>query len=230
VIVDPYFYDNGTLRNRFGVRDRDELAAIEYEITAVRIAEIERSPLDGGFDLTHLQAVHRYLFGDVYEWAGELRTVEISKGDATFCLVRFIVPASEQVFASVPTVLRDLRSGGGLVPVSLADLYADVNALHPFREGNGRAQRAFIGLLCRKVGVRLDWGETSAGGNIEASLAAHRGDNSGFQASSSRRTSLSLTNRQNGSRPFEADRPRRRRNKRPDGECQQQRIGRGCAA
>lgn len=181
MIVDPYYYDNGTLRNRFGVRDRDELAAIEYEITAVRIAEIERSPLDGGFDLTHLQAVHRYLFGDVYEWAGELRTVEISKGDAMFCLVRFIVPASEQVFASVPTVLRDLRSGGGLGPVSLADLYADVNALHPFREGNGRAQRAFIGLLCRKVGVRLDWGEISAGGNLAASLAAHRGDNSGFQ-------------------------------------------------
>ena len=67
---DPYCYDNGTLRNRFGLTDAEELATVEVAVTTQRIAELGSSGLPGRFDLEHLRAIHRRIFDDVYEWAG----------------------------------------------------------------------------------------------------------------------------------------------------------------
>lgn len=179
---DPYCYSNGTLRNRLGITDPDELAAIEAVVTTQRITELEISGLPGGFDLEHLCAIHRRIFADLYEWAGELRTIELAKDDTVFCLARFLVPAAVDVFAAIPQIRLEMTRGQQLVPASVAELYGDLNALHPFREGNGRAQRAFIGLLCGAAGVTLDWSTISPSGNIAASVAATRGDNTGLHA------------------------------------------------
>ena len=138
--TDPYTYDNGTLRNRLGITDAADLAAIEADVSLQRITEIEAAGLPGGFDLTHLRLVHRCIFGDLYDWAGELRTVDISKGSSLFCLVRFLLAAAAQVFDELK-LLRDTLSDDDELPVGLADWYAELNALHPFREGNGRTQR-----------------------------------------------------------------------------------------
>lgn len=142
--VDPYTYDNGTLRNRFGITDADELAAVEADVTLARITEIETVGLPGNFDLGHLQATHRRIFGDLYDWAGELRTVDISKGTSLFCLARFLPAAATHVFDGLAPIRRQLRASDDL-PVEFAAWYADLNALHPFREGNGRTQRTFCG-------------------------------------------------------------------------------------
>lgn len=179
---DPYCYDNGTLRNRFGLTDAEELATVEVAVTTQRITELGSLGLPGRFDLEHLRAIHRRIFGDVYEWAGELRTVDLFKGDTLFCLARFLVPAALDVFAAVDGVRREMRDGAGVVSAGVAGLYADLNVLHPFREGNGRAQRAFIGLLCADADTQLDWSTITPDGNIAASIAATHGDNSGFHA------------------------------------------------
>lgn len=179
---DPYCYDNGTLCNRFGIADADELAVVEARVSVQRIAEIETQGLAGRFDLDHLCVIHRHIFGDLYEWAGELRSVDLAKGDTLFCLARFLPSAARDVFATVPRARSELRDSNGLIPTGVAGLYGDLNALHPFREGNGRAQRTFIGLLCADVGVRLDWSTINSEGNVAVSVASTRGDNTGLHA------------------------------------------------
>lgn len=82
---DPYTY-TGTdvLRNLLDIRDRNQLAAFEANATAGRLIELDATPVGGGFDLPHLKSIHRYIFQDVYAWAGEFRTVNISKSGHLF--------------------------------------------------------------------------------------------------------------------------------------------------
>jgi cell filamentation protein len=177
VTWDPYLdLQTGVLRNRLGITDRAELARVEASLTASRIYDLQLSRLSGRYDLAHLQAFHRYIFHDVYDWAGELRTVSIGKG-AVFCLPQHLVSAASEVFAWLARD-RHLRGLGRAEFVDrLTALLADVNALHPFREGNGRTQRAFLAQLARDAGYRIRWAAMDPEANIVASRAAHRGDN-----------------------------------------------------
>lgn len=98
--VDPYVSDNGVLVNRLGIVDADELAAVEAALTASRLVDLERHRLAGSYDLSHLQAFHRYIFGDIYVWAGELRTVNIAKG-GLFCLPQHLTSYGADVFGKL---------------------------------------------------------------------------------------------------------------------------------
>jgi hypothetical protein len=91
VTDDPYAYP-GTdcLRNRLGIHDASELERVEKERTVVALALIERNPLPGRYDVAHLQAFHRRIFGDIYDWAGEIRTVVIAKEGSVFALPEHI--------------------------------------------------------------------------------------------------------------------------------------------
>jgi cell filamentation protein len=174
---DPYVYPGtNTLRNRYGIRDPAELARLEADLSARRLAVLEQRRLAGAYDLTHLQAFHREIFGDVYEWAGEIRTVAIAKGDL-FALPQHIAPYLGEVLAQLPgeNFLRDLDRDP--LVERLAIYLAEINSVHPFRDGNGRTQRAFIGQLAADAGYRIDWRHLDPADNIQASQAAHRGDN-----------------------------------------------------
>jgi cell filamentation protein len=138
--------------------------------------------LPGAYDLAHLQAFHRFIFGDLYDWAGELRTVSIAKTDL-FCLPQNLVGFAEDVFGKLARrdhYLRDLDRATFVA--KLADLLGDINALHPFRKGNGRTQRAFLAQLARAAGTPIRWGAMDPQVNIVASQAAHRGDNEPLRA------------------------------------------------
>jgi cell filamentation protein len=135
---DPYLYPGtNTLRNRYGIRDRGELAHLEADLSARRLAVLEHRRLAGAYDLAHPQAFHREIFGDVYEWAGEIRTVAIAKRDV------FAVPEHIEPYRS--NVLRQLSAedhlrGLGREPAldRLTYYLSEINATHPFGEGNGR--------------------------------------------------------------------------------------------
>lgn len=173
---DPYLdLAAGVLANRLGVTDPAELAQAEAEFTAARIVQLHRTPLPGGYDLPHLQAFHRHIFGDVYAWAGELRIVHLGRG-APFCPPHELRTAGDRIFRALAAAmfLRDLPRATFVD--RLADLLAAVNALHPFREGNGRAQRAFLAQLARDAGHPLRWARLDPAENTAASRAAHRGD------------------------------------------------------
>jgi cell filamentation protein len=170
---DPYLdLASGVLRNRLGITDLHELASAEADYTAQRLSQLERTDLPGHYDLAHLQAFHRHIFGDVYEWAGELRTVAIGKG-VPFCPPDELRTRGDLLFAQLA---RDDHLRGldrATFVDALAWLLAEVNALHPFREGNGRTQRAFLGQLARAAGFRLRWAGLDPVENVEASRAAH---------------------------------------------------------
>ncbi len=150
--LDPYIDPaTGLLRNLLGIGDPHRLAEAEAGLTLAAIADLGVRILPGGYDLAHLQVFHREIFGDLYPWAGEIRTAGIAKTDP-FCLPQHIESYSAAVFADLgnENFLRGLTRKVFLD--RLTYYFAEVNAIHPFREGNGRAQRAFFHQLSRQAG------------------------------------------------------------------------------
>jgi cell filamentation protein len=148
----PETYDpvamTGTLRNHFGERDRDVLAGLEYAATIDRQTELMSGQVDipRTFDADHVRAIHRHLFQDVYDWAGEYRTVPIYKGTpvgfadiASGAVDRYLTDVHRLVGATPWTELD--RDGFG---ESAATVFAYLNQAHPFREGNGRTSKVFM--------------------------------------------------------------------------------------
>lgn len=180
---DPYLdLRTGVLRNRLGITDPAELARAEADFTSARIAQLWRRRLPGHYDLAHLQRFHQVIFGDLFEWAGELRTVTLGKGGALFCHPQDLVRTGTRVFGG----LAEDRYLRGLNRAAFVDkltaLLADINYLHPFREGNGRAQRAFLAQLSRDAGHVLRWAGLDPEVNRAASLAARAGDTGPLRA------------------------------------------------
>jgi cell filamentation protein len=163
------------LYNRLELGTAGELEAAEREITHAALILLDESPVFASYDLPHLLEIHKRIFGDIYEWAGRIRTVAIAKG-AMFCLPQYIDSSAAVVFRQLhdEECLRGL--GREAFAGRLAHYLGEVNALHPFREGNGRAQRAFFGQLARDAGFTLAWQHLDPVRNVEASVAIMRGD------------------------------------------------------
>lgn len=89
------------LKNKAGITDQDLLDEYEGDFTAIRLLELTQDPVEGFFDLAHLCKIHQYLFQDVYDWAGEVRSVDIIRGDSRFCNVRQIQSYSNTVFSAL---------------------------------------------------------------------------------------------------------------------------------
>lgn len=165
----------GVLRNKLGLGTVAGLEAAELEITHAALILLHESPVAATYDLLHLREIHRRIFRDIYEWAGQIRTVTIAKG-TTFCLPQYIESTAGAMFGELgdENFLRGLTRDAFIE--RLAYYLGEVNALHPFREGNGRTQRAFFGQLARDAGFALGWQHLDAARNIEASVASMRGD------------------------------------------------------
>jgi cell filamentation protein len=168
--LDPYCLPNGCLRNKLGITDADALAQIEARIVSARDVELATQSLPGEYNLEHYLRFHGSLFGDVYDWAGKTRTVNISKGpEVLFAQWQFV---ADQVSAVLSELENDRwligRSQEAFLP-RLAYFYGELNARHPFREGNGRTLRAFLRQLSAAAGWRLDWSALRREANINAS-------------------------------------------------------------
>jgi cell filamentation protein len=158
VTVDPYVYEGtDVLINVLGIHDAEELRDVESQVALRRIARLTVRKLPGRYDLRHLMAFHQWIFTGIYPWAGQLRTVQISKPGTTFALAQRIGVAAKPIFDDIAE--RQFLTGltRARFVEQLAHALGDVNALHPFREGNGRAQRAFFRQLAADAGYNLDW-------------------------------------------------------------------------
>lgn len=144
-IADPYCYSDTTiLINIPGIRNASALANFETIATAQRAEE----PLPHGrLSIRHYQAVHHHLFQDVYAWAGKFRTVRLSKDDSAFCYPENIVRQMQVLFTTLRAQdqLRGLSSD--TFASAAAHFLTTLNAIHPFREGNGRTQMTFFIVL-----------------------------------------------------------------------------------
>jgi cell filamentation protein len=182
-VTDPYVYpDTAVLRNRADLRDPDELAVREAKVSTLRIAQLAAHRLDGAYDLPHLQEFHRVIFQDLYGWAGELRSAPLAKPGSLLALPAHIESYATDVFRQ----LADERYLSGLTHEQfvdrLAHYYADINAVHPFREGNGRAQRAFFRQLALDASHTLAWEHLDSEALVDASQRSFKGDNDAMLA------------------------------------------------
>lgn len=164
--------DYTVFKNKLGLID--PVALDRYERRSV-VQRIEEGIPSSDFDLAHLRAIHRHLFQDVYDWAGELRTVEISKGGNQFQFRRYIATGMADVHRRI-VAARYLK---GLSARAFADkageIIGDINYVHPFREGNGRAQALYLEALARQAGHTIDLTRIIRENWMEASKAAHGG-------------------------------------------------------
>ena len=157
---DTYCYPGtDVLRNKAEITNAEDLDTYEGELSTLRSIEILENPIVGQFDLAHLQHIHLALFQDVYDWAGKIRAVDISRGNSRFANVRFIESAANDIFKKLAREnwLKGLDTNA--LSKRLAHYLSEINALHPFREGNGRVQRIFISQLSESAGYQLDYSD-----------------------------------------------------------------------
>lgn len=176
---DTYCYPGtDVLRNKAEITNAEDLDAYEGELSTLRSIEILENPIAGQFDLAHLQRIHLALFQDVYDWAGKIRTVDISRGNSRFANVRFIESAANDIFNKLAREnwLRGLDADA--LSKRLAHYLSEINTLHPFREGNGRVQRIFISQLSQSAGYQLDYSDLEQEQIYRAMELAFNGDES----------------------------------------------------
>ncbi|HVH71327.1 MAG TPA: Fic family protein [Candidatus Dormibacteraeota bacterium] len=180
---DPYVYSGTTiLKNIPGIRSQKILDRFEADRVGQRSLELIENPLSGLFDVDHLQRIHRYLFQDVYDWAGHFRTVDIAKGNSYFAHVPYIRSTLEGLFEKLSNEqhLRGLNQEA--FARRTAEILGTLNAVHPFREGNGRTQREFVRELAQKDGYWVDWSKVPREELYKASdLSFMRGENELFE-------------------------------------------------
>lgn len=173
-VEDPLCYP-GTqvLRNKGGYQDAEALE--EFEEAMFEIRAQEDLPL-GELDYAHYRAIHRHFFQDVYDWAGETRQIRTSKGNSPFCY-------PENIEAQMNQLLSQLAQEGHLGDFVDPDAFADraahyiaeINAVHPFREGNGRCQLALLVILTENVGFTLDQDKLDPKAWMEAMIESFSG-------------------------------------------------------
>lgn len=180
--MDPYLYPNTpVLKNRRDLRNAEDLQRFENNVSFFRSIELEHRPIVGRFDTAHLCAIHRHLFGDVYDWAGSLRTVDISKEESLFARQKFVKPMLDQTFSGLRSEALLAGLDADSLVHRLAHYLGEVNAIHPFREGNGRAQREFFRELALVRGYHLDWRLISESEMVEASRESMLRGNAGLE-------------------------------------------------
>lgn len=179
--VDKYVYPGTTvLINKFNCKDAEKLREIEALSTGGNLAYLQLHPIKGDFDFKHLKEIHRFIFQDMYDWAGQSRTIDIGKNNL-FCRVQFIDSYAETVFGDFYSSCYEARADWERFIDVFAKHYSDMNALHPFREGNGRAQREFARELCLECGYVFDLTQTTHNEMLEASIQSFdTGNNARF--------------------------------------------------
>ncbi len=159
--IDPITADcyEGTtcLINKFGITDVKKLSRIESIITTAKCKELEQKPVTGDFGFDHYKAVHKYIFEDLYEWAGSVRTVPMSKKGTVFVDPDSIDSLADAIFTRLQKDNYYIGYDRADYIDSIVDFYIKTNILHPFREGNGRTQREFLAQLIRHSGHSIDF-------------------------------------------------------------------------
>lgn len=186
--------DGITVKNKLGATSHEELEKIEVEYVVPRILEIELGFWAAGqFDGEHLKAIHYHIFQDVFEWAGRTRDERVKLSDGTIATEPILRKPNGKPFltgTAIPAALNSINAKireadylRGLSRAAFAEagahIMAELNAIHPFREGNGRTQRIFMEQLAEAAGHELDFTVVSKERMIQASIAANeQGDTS----------------------------------------------------
>lgn len=161
--------DSDVLINKFGIKDSNTLDDVERDLTSINVNSIIDKPVKGTFDLKHLQQIHKKIFEDIYDWAGKLRTVNISKG-YMFYRFDYLENAADDLFSKLKNEHYLIGKSSDEAGKRLAYYLGEINVIHPFREGNGRTQRVFIEYLVKAAGYDVDFSTVTQDEMIDASI------------------------------------------------------------
>ena len=158
------------LKNKLDIRSKEELKQAEEEFTAVKQLILLQTPLKGNFTKTHLIRIHKFLFEDVYPFAGHIRREQIKKGNTTFYPPNLIDRELGRIF--------DVIHSHGMLSErdftkqiqNLSYVMSELNITHPFREGNGRSIRELVRCMALEYGLHLNWGNTDRDTLINAAI------------------------------------------------------------
>jgi cell filamentation protein len=161
------------LKNKLDIKDAAELANFEAEISNQRAQE----PIpEGRLDYPHYCALHKHLFQDVYDWAGEPRKIRIGKGGNWFCFPENIDSEMTKLFASLAKQNNFVGLNKAEFAKAAAHFLAELNAIHPFREGNGRTQLSFLGMIAEEAGHPLDFEKLEPNKTLNAIIESFTGN------------------------------------------------------
>jgi len=168
----------GILKNKLGIKSKKKLNDAETLLLADTYAHffdmLEKGKVK--FDLDLFFSIHKYFLGPLYEWAGKTRTVNISKDEMFFALVKYIDKALEEFTALLKTKLLKQSKDKDELSEKLAIIHNEFNVIHPFREGNGRTVRLFLDLLVVSLGYDpIDWSKTTNSAYLNACIAGAEG-------------------------------------------------------
>jgi cell filamentation protein, protein adenylyltransferase len=171
---DPYCYPGtSVLINRLDIRDQAALEAFEADATAERSSH-EVPP--GSLDYDHYLAIHRHLFQDVYDWAGSIRTVRVAKQGNAFCYPEYIDREMRRLFSELAGREHFRDQSPDVFAAMAAHFLAELNAIHPFREGSGRTQLSFLTLLAEEAGHPLALDRLNPDATLQAMIKSFGGD------------------------------------------------------
>ena len=162
--------DSNVLKNKLNIRDNKLLKTAEEEITSIKQMELLKNPIKGNFSKAHLMNIHKFIFEDIYSFAGKIRREQISKADTLFYPPNLINRELDKVFAKIKEKNMIKETDEEKIFDNLAYVMAELNIIHPFREGNGRSIREFIRLMAKRMGYDLNWGNVDREELLEASI------------------------------------------------------------
>lgn len=162
--------DSNVLKNKLNIRENKLLKTAEEEITLIKQMELLKNPIKGNFSKAHLINIHKFIFEDIYSFAGKIRREQISKADTMFYPPNLIDRELDKVFSKIKEKNMLRETDKEKIFDNLAYVMAELNIIHPFREGNGRSIREFIRLMAKHMGYDLNWGNVDREELLEASI------------------------------------------------------------
>jgi cell filamentation protein len=181
-VSDPYLIPGtDVLRNKFNILDVDELDRRINDVAIAEAAVLFYAGPPVKPSMAGWQTVHKAMFGAVFDWAGELRTLHIRKvdeagrQDGLFASYERIAIEGKKAMRHLEATLRRAATADMVsIADNLADVYSQLNHLHPFREGNGRSQKVFFSAVCKPLSLEFNWWKIpSHQHNIAAGQARH---------------------------------------------------------
>jgi cell filamentation protein len=161
--------------NKFDITNQDALDEAETVLVSMRALELLNESLSFQISFASYCQLHKKMFGDLYEWAGCIRCVELAKKGTHFCPVAQIQEVGHAMFQRLAEAQGFRNQTKHEFVTSVAELYHDLNMLHPFREGNGRTQRLFFTLLIQQAGYCIDFSQCDTDALMMATIYAAQG-------------------------------------------------------
>ena len=174
-ITEDCYEGTSCLINKLGIKDDKKLKEFEAAVTLAKASELETQPISDAFDVEHYKAIHKFLFEDIYDWAGKYRTINMSKKGTSFAQADKIPALMNACFKKLKDNDSFRNNSFDEFVENMVDFYQVTNMIHPFREGNGRTQRIFIAQLIRYNCYDINFADVDSDELMIATIQAANG-------------------------------------------------------